>query len=96
MFQKLLTNKRSYDITKSTNRCSCQILQLVCKNIKAEISKTISECEFGSAANSIFAEMLCIYNMMFDKCQTLRASIESGAYPSHFLPIIRLSSEIGC
>ena len=69
---------------------------MICKNIKAEISNNISEYGFGAAANSIFAEMLCIYNMTLDKCQTLRASIESGAYSSHFLPIISLSSEIGC
>ena len=96
MFQNPLTNKRSYDIIINTNRCSYRILQLVCKNIKAEISNNISEHGFGSADNLAFAEMLCIHIIIFDKYQPLEASIESGAYFSHFLPIVSLSSEIGC
>ena len=82
-FQSLLTNKRSYDIMRNANRCSCRILQLVCKNIKAEISIIISEYLSGAAVNSIFAEMLCIYNMIFDKYQPLEASTESpGKIPA--------------
>ena len=96
MFQNLLTNKCSCDIIRNTNRCSCQILQLICKNIKAEISIIFLECISGAVVNSIFAEMLCIHIIIFDKYQPLEASIESGAYSSHFLPIISLSSEIGC
>ena len=39
---------------------------------KAEISIIISEYLSGAAVNSFFAEMLCIYNMIFDKYQPLR------------------------
>ena len=59
------------------NRCSHQLLQLVCKNIKAEIPKTISEYGFVSADNLVFAEMLCIHIIIFDEYQPLEASIES-------------------